>query len=112
MAAGVALDKEIGGLLFGAVLRSGTFTGEDFAVDAEAAANSNVGKFALAAFSLWLSGSAEPRGVALGSANLKSLVATSVGFDSLLGRDLREDEPTVFGRLKFSSDLVGDVDHF
>ena len=37
--------------------------------------------------------------------------ASSADFFSLLGRDLREDA-TVFGRVKLSSDFVGDVDHF
>jgi hypothetical protein len=111
---GWELDREIVGLLLRAALRLGvSFADEGFPVPAAAAANSNVGKSALAAFSRWLSGFAEPRGVIFGSAKINALTATSGDVASpKLGRDLREDDPTVLGRVKLSSDLVGDVDHF
>ena len=88
-----------------------SFVGEDSSVEAEAAANSNVGKTALAAFSRSLSGFAELRGVVFGSENV-NVLATSGDFSTSLGRDLRADDPTLFGTLKSSSVLVGDIDHF
>ena len=109
----VGLITESIGLLLGVGLSLGASfaAGADLTVATDAAANSNVGSSALASFSRWPSGFAEPRGVAFGSANVNAPPASSADFFSLLGRDLREDA-TVFGRVKLSSDFVGDVDHF
>jgi hypothetical protein len=109
----VGLITESIGLLLGVGLSLGASfaAGADLTVATDAAANSNVGRSALASFSRWPSGFAEPRGVAFGSANVNAPPASSADFFSLLGRDLREDA-TVFGRVKLSSDFVGDVDHF
>ena len=80
-----------------------------------AAANSNVGICPLASFSRSPRGFVElPRGVALGSANVKLLPATMAAAggldDPLLGREERLVE-IVFGTVKLSSDFVGDDDH-